>query len=145
MEETASYFVESKNTVEEITTDKHVKTCDETKVSYPPSMRKKIEDLLALYTKKDTAPSADKKFSCNKCEFVSIHRIAFKKHILAKHEGIRYQCEQCEKNYSDSGALWKHKRTVHEGFVHECDICEKQFPEPSAAYRHKKSMHSLNI
>ena len=153
IEETSKDFVESEATSGGITTNKHFKTNDETKVSSPTSMenrqieeseREKIKKLLAKYSKKEiSADAMDKKFVCTKCDYASAYQICFKKHILSKHEGIRYQCQQCDKSYSDSGPLWRHKKTVHEGFIHRCDICEKEFAEPSAHYRHKK-MHSLN-
>jgi len=155
VEETANIFVESEATIGSMTTDKSVETIDET-VSSPSFIKnkktegpekKKIKELFTLYTKNETntgADSMDKKFSCSKCEFTTMHQISFKQHILSKHEGFRYQCPQCEKSYSASGPLWRHKKTVHEGFIHRCEICEKEFPEPSAAYRHKKNAHSLS-
>ena len=108
--------------------------------------KEKMKELIAKYAKKEAelgADSIDKRFSCTKCEFASIHKISFTKHILSIHEEIRYQCEQCDKNYSDSSALRRHKKSVHEGFIHRCDICDEQFSQQSATYRHKKTMHPL--
>ena len=37
--------------------------------------------------------------SCNQCKFAAIHINDLKRHMEAKHEGIRYPCDQCEYLY----------------------------------------------
>jgi len=105
--------------------------------------RQRTKELMEIYKKKDVELEDDlKPFACTKCDFASEHQGGFKKHILSKHEGMRYQCEQCEKSYSDSCALLRHKKSVHDGVVHKCDVCEKNFSEAGAVTRHKKKFHT---
>jgi len=108
--------------------------------------RKRIKEIMVMYKKIKSEPTEgnpkDEPFSCMKCEYTSENQVSLKKHILSKHEEIRYQCDKCEKNYSDSSALLRHKKTVHEGVIHKCDVCDKQFSESGAVTRHKKNIHS---
>jgi len=111
--------------------------------------RKRIREIMVMHKKiqsevKSELEENPKKqaFSCKKCDYSSENHVSLRKHILSKHEEVRYQCDKCEKNYSDSSALLRHRKTVHEGVIHKCDVCAKQFSESGAVTRHKKNIHS---
>ena len=69
------------------------------------------------------------KFSCEKCNYNTIHNNDYKKHLLSKkhnnqetNEG-KYECKKCNKKYKGNQGLWYHKKI--------CQIVNQETPKIS--------------
>ena len=71
---------------------------------------------------------SDKKFHCNKCDYVCSKLSLWTKHINTKkhmkkinEESAAYTCDLCNKTYSNYSSLWSHKKKCKNINVHIYD------------------------
>ena len=53
------------------------------------------------------------KFPCDQCDYQAKQIGDVRKHVLAKHKGIKFECRQCKKLFSFKHDLRKHERRFH--------------------------------
>eukprot|EP00092_Neocalanus_flemingeri_P016415 GFUD01017765.1.p1 GENE.GFUD01017765.1~~GFUD01017765.1.p1 ORF type:complete len:324 (+),score=60.77 GFUD01017765.1:140-1111(+) len=61
----------------------------------------------------ETDEGSRKIYSCDKCDFNSAHPTSIKRHIQAKHDGIRHKCQVCDFHASQTHDLKRHTSRVH--------------------------------
>ena len=64
-----------------------------------------------------------------------------RKHIRAKHDGMRYECKECGKEFTSAWWLREHIRHKHEGLRHECKECGKAFSSAQYLREHIRIDH----
>merc|ERR1712202_30195 len=57
--------------------------------------------------------SNPKIYACDQCSFTSAHPTSIKRHIQAKHEGIRHKCQVCDFHASQTHDLKRHTMRLH--------------------------------
>ena len=55
----------------------------------------------------------DGRYYCDQCDYKARQTGDVKKHILAKHKGIKFECDNCQKLFSFKHDLRKHERRFH--------------------------------
>lgn len=58
-------------------------------------------------------PRDPKIYSCDQCDFTSAHPTSIKRHVAAKHEGIRHKCQVCDFHASQTHDLKRHTSRIH--------------------------------
>jgi len=81
------------------------------------------------------------KYSCDQCEYVTVHNSSFLKHMAVKHEGKKFACDQCDYVSCYRAGLSYHKASKHGGMEYECDQCEYSATTVIALKRHKACRH----
>jgi len=76
---------------------------------------KEVKKRTSIYMSEDVWDRAvtEGKYSCEHCDYKTIRRSNFNKHVKAKHLGVRYPCIQCEYKATDQSNLNKHVKSVH--------------------------------
>ena len=54
---------------------------------------------------------------CTKCEFLATRKDELKRHILLKHEGVKFPCSICSAEYASAAGLQWHVRNKHQDIV----------------------------
>ena len=80
------------------------------------------------------------RFQCDQCEYAATTSGNLRKHMEAKHEGIRYPCDQCEHAASTASHLRRHKKSRHGGIRegHLCDQCGYSAASVASLKTHKE-------
>ena len=68
-----------------------------------------------------------------------------KRHIQARHEGIKQMCSQCDYKTLHPALLYRHKRYNHQGVRYNCDQCNFQGSQNSSLKKHKLSKHENKL
>ena len=105
----------------------------EKKVSKEKNKSKKI-------SRKKTHP---KKFKCNDCGALFIHKFNLQRHINAIHLKLKpYVCDQCKMSFSQKGFLQNHINSIHLKIKpYECEQCNKSFSREGCMKDHVKEVH----
>ncbi|XP_023321216.1 zinc finger protein ZFAT [Eurytemora carolleeae] len=80
-------------------------------------------------------------FSCSLCEYQTQKRYVLKRHILVKHQGLRFKCDQCERSFSEEYSLRRHVSNIHEGKRYFCDECDFSASSSSMLKLHTDRFH----
>ena len=81
------------------------------------------------------------RYPCDQCEYSATQISHLKRHKKGKHEGIRYPCDQCEYTATRISLLKEHKKAKHEGIRYPCDLCEYSATQMSNLKKHKEARH----
>ena len=79
--------------------------------------------------KSDVSIKKDGKYQCQQCDYKNNCSSNLRKHVTAKHDGVRYSCDKCDYRATQQQNLKKHKEYKHEGVRYPCDKCD--YNEPS--------------
>ena len=80
------------------------------------------------------------KYQCSQCDSKFKFKGDRKKHIQAKHEGIRFSCHYCAYQATTKQDLKKHI-DIHEGVKYPCTYCEYKANRKSNLKLHIKKRH----
>ena len=82
------------------------------------------------------------KNECHICNQVFTSPYVVKRHILSRHEGLKYTCDKCQQEFSLKDSLNRHVRRVHEGNKVVCLVCSRVFTHSDHLNMHIKEYHS---
>ncbi|KAJ8727257.1 hypothetical protein PYW08_015654 [Mythimna loreyi] len=82
-----------------------------------------------------------KKFECQQCSRVFLHRNSLLYHMLS-HSSKQHMCRECGKGFYTVAALKIHKRVHNGDRPYKCDVCGRDFRQWSDLKYHKVSIHS---
>ena len=80
---------------------------------------------------------------CDQCDYVSTKSWNLKKHVEAKHEGVKYQCDQCDYTATFSRSIKTHIEAKHEGIRYYCDQCDYAATQQNSLKTHIQSQHEM--
>ena len=80
-------------------------------------------------------------FICNRCDFKTFVKSHLKRHIEAKHTGIRYDCDECDFQTAYSKDVRRHKMSIHHKGIKpfNCPECEYKSATQEYLSSHMKS------
>ena len=78
---------------------------------------------------------------CPKCDYRTKWMGDLKKHIMAKHEGLRHGCDKCDAKFTANKSLRNHKLTKHEGLSFPCKTCNYTALNIHQLKHHEQSKH----
>ena len=113
-------------------------------ISIDNDTEKEENDVRVRGTKRkrsDVLNKKDDKYQCQQCDFETSWSGNLRKHVKAKHVGVRYPCDQCDYKASREDHLKKHKEYKHEGVRYPCDKCDYKGITQNALKVHKESKH----
>ena len=86
----------------------------------------------------------NKKLYCTQCEYSTIHRQAFKRHMATLHSDERpFKCNYCDSSFKTKLILVQHER-IHTGErPYKCKYCEKAFRQQKQCKTHQ-DIHEQN-
>lgn len=70
-------------------------------------------------------------YKCDQCIFKTQDKYHLKKHITAKHTGIRYDCDECDYQSAYKKSIKRHKWATHKTIVEPsftCNLCDNKYP-----------------
>ena len=88
---------------------------------------------------------------CTECEYKSATNRDLRRHIEAKHKGVRYKCDLCDFTASVEAYIKIHKQAKHEENTYPCDLdilgyaCEYTGSTENNLTVHKRKVHSQNV
>ena len=98
-------------------------------------------DLATYTTDMDESDSDNQLHKCEECGEGYSWRTALVRHIISKHEGVRYSCNKCVYRTKHKPNLNRHKQAIHEGIKFSCNQCEYQATHQRHLNRHREAMH----
>ena len=80
-------------------------------------------------------------FNCNRCDFKTFVKSHLKRHVEAKHTGIRYDCDECDFQTAYSKDVRRHKMSIHHNGIKpfKCPECEYKSATQEYLSAHMKS------
>ena len=128
-----------KETVGDIKTDA---SGDMSQVRNKQKTERKLKDCKRVLKIKDGASAENEVgFSCNRCDFKTFVKSHLKRHIEAKHTGIRYDCDECDFQTAYSKDVRRHKMSIHHNGIKpfNCPECEYKSATQEYLSAHMKS------
>ena len=87
--------------------------------------------------------SVNRKYKCDKCDYIAGYKHTLTEHIQSVHEGVKYACNKCDYLATTQGNLTKHIQSRHEGIKYACDQCDYKAGYRSDLTKHMKSKHAI--
>ena len=81
------------------------------------------------------------KVHCEQCgkEFKIEHTL--RRHIVTKHNEVKYDCTKCDVSVSQKSHLNRHMKSKHEDIKHFCQKCNSEFSRKDHLKRHEDVSH----
>ena len=90
----------------------------------------------------ESSQKIDKKFFCEKCDYITYKKCNYDKHVLSrKHENSNnnnqkvakssHECNICDKCFNDRAGLWRHKKKCSIIYQHDEPPSQPSPPPPS--------------
>ena len=79
--------------------------------------------------------------NCPQCNKKFSYDADMRRHIIAKHEGVKYSCDQCDFQSGYKNLLRNHIKRVHELYRHKCRLCNELFEYSGHLRDHIKVNH----
>ena len=117
-------------------------SCEMDLVGNKQKTEQKLKDCKRVLKIKD-GKSAENEvgFNCNRCDFKTLVKSHLKRHIEAKHTGIRYDCDECDFQTAYSKDVRRHKMSIHHNGIKpfKCPECEYKSATQEYLSAHMKS------
>ena len=99
---------------------------------------KNEEDPLGFDLKNEKEGLGERRFTCNKCDFITTVSNDRNRHIKFNHERVRYPCVKCEYTTTHKYSLKLHIQSKHEGVRYPCIICGSVLASKRGLKKHRK-------
>lgn len=117
-------------------------SCEMDPMGNKQKTERKLKDCKRVLKIKD-GKSAENEvgFNCNRCDFKTLVKSHLKRHVEAKHTGIRYDCNECDFQTAYSKDVRRHKMSIHHNGIKpfKCPECEYKSATQEYLSAHMKS------